>query len=50
MSKLNTNAKRKRQKPQEAATKAERCKWDQSYCAKHREARRRRKERTRDSP
>lgn len=38
MSKLNTNAKRKRQKPQEAATKAatkaERFKWDPSYCAK----------------
>ena len=33
MSKSNTDAKRKREKP-ETATKAERCKWDPSYCAK----------------
>lgn len=33
MSKSKTD-KRKRQKPQEAATKAERFKWDLAYCAK----------------
>jgi hypothetical protein len=33
MSKSKTGAKRKREKPQEAATKAERCKWDPAYCA-----------------
>lgn len=34
MSKSKTETKRKRQKPQEAPTKAERCKWDPSYCAR----------------
>jgi hypothetical protein len=34
MSKPKTDAKRKRQKPLEAATKPERCKWDPAYCAK----------------
>ena len=34
MSKSKTEAKRKRQNPQETATKAERCKWDRAYCAK----------------
>ena len=34
MSKLKTDAKRKRQKPPEAAMKAERCKWDPAFCAK----------------
>jgi hypothetical protein len=33
MAKPKTDAKRKREKPQEAATKGERCKWDPSYCA-----------------
>ena len=30
MTKSKTDAKRKREKQQEAATKAERCKWDPS--------------------
>lgn len=34
MSKPKTDARRKREKPQEAATKAERVKWDPSYCAR----------------
>ena len=34
MSKPKTDAKRKREKQREVGTKAERCKWDQSYCVK----------------
>jgi hypothetical protein len=34
MSKSKTDAKRKREKSQDAATKPERCKWDAAYCAK----------------
>jgi hypothetical protein len=34
MSKSKTDAKREREKPQEAVIKAERCKWDPAYCAK----------------
>jgi hypothetical protein len=34
MSKSKTEANRKRQKAQEAAPKAERCKWDPSFCPK----------------
>ena len=32
MAKPKTDAKRKREKPQEAAAKPERCKWDPAYC------------------